>query len=453
MRIFIKIFFIGVFCSSAVFCRELNFNDFLSEALIHSYNLKILEINSQISKKQIKEARADYFPILNGYATMQRYNDLRDSDLPITAVGNEILLNRSYYQDMASVGLNYKIFDYGIRKRQLDIARADDKQKELLLLKGVKDLKIDIIELYAQTLNLYKQSQIKESILSLQDELYIIRKRLRKAGQLSEIDIIDNEIKIEEIKSDLNKINTNLAKKLVEASFYTGEQYDIKDTQIKDFAPLSFVSDNNISEQNTDTPIKLSIKMDAISLDESLENKIYDLEISKKKKEYEIQKRANFPKLQLDTRYNLYGSDPSSFPSSIGDISQTSLSFRVSTSFVLFDGFKNINTIRKKKLEVEKIKVAKQQKLAELKKEYEQIQLDSESAIQQAQSNAKTLALVDKNLKMLERLNASGTVDKIKCINKKLDLLDKKLELEQNQIKIFVDLYKYKVLNNEDTKL
>lgn len=452
-RIYLLILIFCIF-QSPIFCNEISFDNFLADALSNSYSLKISTINNQITKKTIKEAKAEYFPIVNAYATTQRYNDLRDSNLPITAVGNEILLNRSYYQDMASVGLGYKVFDNGIRKRQLDIAKADDKQKELLLLKNTKDLKLDIVELYAQALYLYKQLQIKKNTLSLQNELYEIRKRLRKAGELSEIDVVDNEIKIEEIKSQLNTISTNFAKKLADASFYTGKEYDVNDTKFNDFQTVTLDSEsNNKISQNADGTIKLGIKMDTITLDESLESKIYDLEILKKKKEYEIQKRANFPKFQFDTRYNLYGSDPSSFSDSINDISQTSISFRLSTSFVLFDGFKNINTINKKKMEIEKVKISKEEKLAQLKKEYQQIQLDSKNAILQAESNAKTLELVDKNLNMLERLNTSGTVDKITCINKKLELLDKKLELEQNQIKIFVDQYKYKILSNEDTNL
>ena len=213
-KLIIKIYLLTLFLMPSAICEELGFDEFLADALLNSYNLKLLKINVEISDKGIKEARANYYPILNGYATIQRYNDLTNGNIPITAIGNEIFLNRSYYQDMASLGLNYKIFDFGTRKRQLDIAKTENIQKQLLLLKGEKDLKIDLVELYAQALNYYKQIGIKKYTLVLQNELYDNKKRLKKAGRVSEIDVVDDEIKIEEIKSQLNLLNINLAKKL-----------------------------------------------------------------------------------------------------------------------------------------------------------------------------------------------------------------------------------------------
>lgn len=166
-----------------------------------------------------------------------------------------------------------------------------------------------------------------------------------------------------------------------------------------------------------------------------------------------FKKKANFPKIRFDTRYNFYGSDPHNFFYGLDDISQRSVTIRLSTSFTLFDGLKNINTIAKKKLEVEKVKIEKAQQLAELKKKYEQIQLDCQNAINQTENNSATLALVNKNLEMLKRLNTNGIAAKSECIKKQLELLDKKLKLEQNQIKNFTARYKMHILNTENQKL
>lgn len=203
----------------------------------------------------------------------------------------------------------------------------------------------------------------------------------------------------------------------------------------------------------SDGLIKLSAEMLEFVSEESIEAKAADLEILKKKKEYEIQKKANYPKIRFDTRYNFYGSDPGNFFNGVGDISQRSLTIRLSASMVLFDGFKNTSTISKKKLEMEKAKVDKERQLAELKKKYEQIQLDSQNALVQAENNASTLALVNKNLENLRRLNTNGIVARSECIKKQIELLKKKQELEQNQIKIFVAQYKLRILNITQTKL
>ncbi|PWL80737.1 hypothetical protein DBY21_00920 [Candidatus Gastranaerophilales bacterium] len=427
--------------------EEINFNDFLATALYNSYNLKISKIEHEISNKGINEAQSGYYPTLSAFATTERYNDLTNGTAQITAVGNEILLNRSYYQDMAALGLSYNVFDFGMRRKQLDIAKADEKQKELLFRKSTRDLKLDGVDIYGEALNLYKISKIKTETLSLQNELIDINKRLRSAGELSDIDLVESEIEASETKTELDEIKNNLAKKLTEVSYYTNKNYDLNNLVLQDFP------ENVDSAVVSDGLIKLSAEMLAFVPEESFEAKAADLEILKKKKEYEIQKMTNYPKIRFDTRYNFYGSDPGNFFNGIGDISQRSLTIRLSASMVLFDGFKNTSTISKKKLEMEKAKVDKERQLAELKKKYKQIQLDSKNALVQTENNAATLALVNKNLENLRRLNTNGIVARSECIKKQIELLKKKQELEQNQIKIFVSQYKLRVLNTAQTEL
>ncbi len=95
------------------------------------------------------------------------------------------------------------------------------------------------------------------------------------------------------------------------------------------------------------------------------------------------------------------------------------MTFRISTSFTVFDGMKNINTAQKKKLEIEKLQIQKEEELAQLRKKYDQIQLDAQNLLLQEENNKRTLELVNKNLDMLERMNANGFVAKADCITKK----------------------------------
>lgn len=436
------------FCILPVKADELSFNDFLSTALNNSYKLKISQLDSKVAQKGGKEARSGYYPTLSGFATTERYNDLTNGNSQITAVGNEILLNRSYYQDMAAVGLSYNVFDFGVRRKQLDIAKADDKQKSYLLQKDTRDLKLDAVDIYSDALSLYKQSKIKTETLALQTELVDINKRLRENGELSEVDLLDSEILASETKTELDEVKNSLSKKLSEISYYTNKDYDLNSLKLSDFP-----SDLSTIPVDADGLVKLSAEVMTFLPEKSFEAKVYDLEVLKKQKEYEIQKKINFPKIRFDTRYNFYGSDPSNFFGGIGDLSQRSITLRLSTSFTLFDGFKNINTVSKKKMEVEKAKIERDKQIAELKKKYEQIQLDCKNAIIQTENNIETLKLVDKNLENLRRLNTNGVVARSECIKKQLDLLDKKLKLEQNQIKNFVAQYKLKTLSEEEKGL
>ena len=113
----------------------------------------------------------------------------------------------------------------------------------------------------------------------------------------------------------------------------------------------------------------------------------------------------------------------------------------------MFDGLKNVNTVQKRRIEVEKLKVQKEMELAELKKKYEQIRLDAENSLIQNENNKRTLSLVNKNLENLERLNTNGIIAKAECVKKKLELLDKKQKLEETRIRNYVAGYKLGVLN------
>ena len=81
------------------------------------------------------------------------------------------------------------------------------------------------------------------------------------------------------------------------------------------------------------------------------------------------------------------------------------------------------------------------------------IQLDYKNTIVQSRNNAVTLDLVNKNLDKLRRLNANGIVAGAECIRKQIELLKKKQEHEQNQIKHFVSRYKMQILREDSENL
>ena len=192
----------------------LSFDNFLQNALNNSYEIKLAKLNKQSTEYGIKESRSGYFPTLAGYAITERYNNLGDSTKPMTAVGNEIILNNDYYQEMGSLIASYNLFDFGARKKTLDIAKADDKQKQILLFKSQRDLKLDAVDIYAEALNLFKKQQISNKILSLQNELIEINERLKEAGELSEIELTDTKIETSETKTELDEIKNSLSKRL-----------------------------------------------------------------------------------------------------------------------------------------------------------------------------------------------------------------------------------------------
>lgn len=448
MRKVIAVFLLAISNILPGLCEQISFDSFLLEAEKNSFQLQTDKLNMDYAKAGTKGARSDYFPTVGIFATAERYNDLTDGDSQLTAVGSDIFLNRSYYQNVAGAGLSYNLFDFGIRRNKLNISKLDETQRKNVHDRDLRNLKIDIADLYAQALLFYKEFCTKRDILAIQNELYEINSKLKVAGEISEVNVTDEAIKVSELQTDIDELRNNLGKKLSEFSYYTKKTYDIDELELKDFP---YDSDGFVSVSNG--VLNLRIEENVILPENSLEYKIYNIEIEKKQKEYEAQKRANYPKLRFDTRYSFYGSDKNNLFTSIGDLSQRGLNLRLSTSFLLFDGMKNRAQIEKLKIDIEKLKVEKEKSIAELVKKYSQIQQDSANSIIQFRNNTKTLTLVNKNLDALERLNANGVVGRSDYLKRKMALLEKKLVLEQNQVRSFQAQYKLKVLNNEDLKI
>jgi len=442
----VSIVLICVFSVLPAFSEQVSFDEFLNQTIEKSYQLHSSQLNAQISKTGIKSARSDYFPTLGAFATTERYNDMTSGNSQVTAVGSDVFLNKSYFQDVAGLGLSYNLFDFGVRRRKLDISKLDKTEKDLILKKDLRDLKLDAVDLYAQALLIYKELCVKKDTLALQNELFTINSRLKTAGEISEVDVTDQEIRVSELQTEIDELKNNLAKKMAEVTYYTQKDYNIEDLELKDLPDDA----GGFITCKEGEPIKLAVQLNTQLPPESLEYKIYDLEIAKKQKEYEAQKKVNYPKLRFDTRYSLYGSNGNNLMTSVGDMSPRGVNIRVSTSFTLFDGMKNRAQIEKVKLDLEKLKVEKEKTIAELTRKYMQIQHDSKNSLIQLENNTKTLVLVNKNLDMLGRLNVNGVVDRSSYLRRKLALLDKKLDLEQNQVKNVAAQYKLKVLNSEE---
>lgn len=115
--------------------EELRFEDVLSLPEENSYKLKMSKYEQLIAQNAYGEAFSAYYPSLSMFGTTECYNDLTDGSSQITAVGNEILLNRSYYQDMAAIGLSYKVFDFDERYGYLNIAKSEILKKDIMYKK------------------------------------------------------------------------------------------------------------------------------------------------------------------------------------------------------------------------------------------------------------------------------------------------------------------------------
>ena len=444
-RLFITILFL--FITNNARAEIIDWNSTLNKVFENAYETQLSKVDIDISKTQIMNARSEYFPKIYMYA-YNEYNKALGNDFnQTTYIGNEIIYGDNIYQNAIAFGLNYNLWDFGIRGDNLKIAKKDNISKQAAYYKSLRDIELAAIELYAKALTEYKEILVKTEILGIQKELHSIKSRLNVAGKVDKTKEVSENIKIVELENYLDKLQNDYLKTLEDLTYYTGKKYS-KDDVLSDFVieEENFVPVNNV--------LKASVEQtDLFNIEESPEFKIYEAEIEKKKRELAIAKKKNLPQFTFSTNYYLYGADPSSYSHSYDNFGQRGLKFRLTTYLPIFDGLKNKSERDKLSLEIIRLEIEKEQKLADLKRNFEKIKMDSDFSKRQLANNKKMLELVDSNISMLNRLDENKLIDKESYLNEKMKLLTQKFEVQSSQIADYTASYKLNVMSKYENEI
>jgi len=337
MRILIAasiIFLLGINTATA---ETLVFKSVLEKAAINSYDLKISQIDVKIAQTEIKQARSEYFPLISMNYNSQYDKDLTNGTSALTTVGDSVVVNSTRYLNALSAGLQYNLFDFGVRKKKLDIAKKGKLQKQTVYTQNFRDLKLNLSDTYTKTLLVSRELQTNEQLLSLNKTLFSMYEKLYDSGTARKTDMTDQALKVAVLINKIDDLKTQLKKDLSDLSFYTKENYTTSDKILN-----LFDEEEGIVPISNKSPIKLEIKESAVLDTANIpEYKEYQLEIEKKKAELSMLKRQNLPQFRFATNYYFYGTDKNRYFDSFKDMEDRSLSFRVSSTLPVFDGLKN----------------------------------------------------------------------------------------------------------------
>lgn len=433
--------------STQVEAQTLCFEEVLKQAVENSYDLQISKIDVGISEAGVKEARAEYFPVISLNYNAGYDRDLSDGGSTITPVGDSILLNNTRYQNSASASLQYNLFDFGVRGKKLKIAKKDRTQKQTRYSMDMRDLKLQLADTYTQSLLKYREYLVNKQLLSLNTELFDMQERLYDAGKASKTNVIEQALKVARITNKIDTIRTEYRKNLEDLSFFTGEKYNIENLELEYFKEPGF------EPVNLKTYRAEAIKNTVLDLENLPEYKYYQLEIEKKQAELSILNRQRLPHFKFYTNYYLYGTDKDDYWGTLGDIEDTNLSFRIATTLPVFTGFKNTAQRERAKLEIERLKKQQEKKLKEVEIFYQKMRRESEDYKTVLSNQENSLALVKEKIAMLERLNEQKLIDKISYIEQKTDLISQKLELERVKINNNANEYKLHILKPSEEEL
>jgi len=441
MRILIAGIIIFLISINTVKAETLVYKSVLEKAVKNSYDLKISQIDVRIAQTEIKEARSEYFPLVSLNYNSQYDKDLTGGTSSLTPVGDSIVANNTRYLNALSAGLQYNLFDFGVRKKKLDIAKKDKLQKQTVYTQSFRDLKLNLSDVYTKTLLLSRELKTNEELLSLNKTLFSMYEKLYNSGTARKTDMTDQALKVAVLINKIDDLKTECKKNLSDISFYTKENYTTSAKILNIFDDEEGIV--NISNSNR-SPIKLEIKeSEVLDINNLPEYKQYQLEIEKKKAELSMLKRQNLPQFRFTTNYYFYGTDKSNYFHTFGDMEDRSLTFRVSS---VFDGLKNQAQREKAKLEIERLALERDKKVESVKSFYEKAYDEAIYANQKLENQANALKLTEEKIAMIEKLNKQQLIDKISYLKQKADLISQKFEFEKTRINSEEAAYKLRIL-------
>jgi outer membrane protein TolC len=257
---------------------------------------------------------------------------------------------------------------------------------------------------------------------------------------------MEEAVKIARTMDNIESAKTQLKIALKDLSSYTKHNYKIEDIEIADLETENIVPISNIKPD-----IKGSIAAEIVFNPElTAEAKYYDLEIEKKKAELEIYKRQRLPAFKFYTNYSFYGQNPDSEISSIKDVKQRSLSFGISSSLPIFDGFKNQASREKAFFEIEKIKAEKAKKLNELSSTFEKSYTSYLSYNDELKIKQELLTKIHEKLKGIERFIDNGLATKTDMLEQKAELLMQEIEIQKSLINISSKIKETKIITGDE---
>ena len=126
--IFFSIFILLGIETSAITTKpvSIEFDEVLKEAKIQSYDIQIADFDVFIAKQGIRTARSVYFPKINASVGTEYTKNFRDyTNSMVTVVGDAFVNPYTRFQSLMGITLSYNVFDFGVRKGKLDIAKED----------------------------------------------------------------------------------------------------------------------------------------------------------------------------------------------------------------------------------------------------------------------------------------------------------------------------------------
>lgn len=394
---------------------KITFDEILKKSKKHFYDIKIADFEILIAKQGIRDARSEYFPKITANAGTEYTKNFRDlATSSVTTVGDSFINPYTRFQSIFGITLSYNVFDFGIRRNNLDIMKEDTAIKELLVKAQNQDLAMTLIDTYSRLLIAKKQIELNEEILKLETENLNMKERLFNAKELSKTDLNNQKVKVKFIEQKLAELNSIAEESLNWISFYTGEEYDINKISVTEFKKPDF------------DPMEFNDYTKTITW------QIQEKELKKKELEHRIAKKNYLPKVNAYSRYYIYGSDHSSYNDMFDDISPSNFTVGGNIIMPVFDGLKTSALVQKTSLELKKQFIERDKAIAEFMTKLSILRSNLMWLENQVEVNEEIITELKDKENSIQRLVDKKITSPLELNETKIELLEQQIEYEKN---------------------
>jgi outer membrane protein TolC len=406
----------------------LDFDQVLKQALHNSYDLKIAQVNIGISKTGVISARSEYFPVIQARASLERLKGLQTLPGNVTTIGTMVLPTGTRYQETVGLSLTHTLYDFGVRKRKLAIAKKDVQVNTSTYEQQLRDFKFSLIDAYVQALISYKSLKANEVTTLLAQDVFQMKKRLYQASVIPKTELAEEAINLAQALDNQEEARQKLAENLQALSGLTRQEYEPSDIEILNFQ----------DEALKDLP--------AFSQQLTPEAKMYEMKIKQKQDEVEFLKRQYMPQVSVYSYYNLYGYNIDHMSRALQNLGPRTVSMGLSVTLPVFDGFKNYASIKKAELEKQKLVLQRDQKLADLKNQARLLEKQAKFYSVQLKTKATIVNKTQDKMSMLKQLSDEQLVEKTQTTKAHIQRIQHQVEVESAMIQSLAAIKKLQLL-------
>lgn len=428
MKKFIVFLYICFTLPLSVAAVTLNFSEVLDQAISHNMDLKIASADIGVAEAARWQVLSEYFFTLGLQANLEQVKDLTRNKT-VFSIGGNTYGDGSKYQASLSAQLSRTLFDFGILDSRSRLADLDVKAKQLGLNQVRRDLKLKVLELYAQLTVLQREYRDREKILALFRDIYKLQKKMHAASFISKVELATGALDMAKAEDTRHDLAENFRQQLTELSYYTGVTYNAVDTEFSTLPDVQLAT-SNITQNLGQRP----------------EIKVLENDLALKAEQLVLEQKQRLPVFDFYSRYLVYDSDPNRAIRAVDGFNETNLVFGISAAFTFFDGFKRSARITQLKYEVEKSRLELARKKEQLRSEQTQLLERIQSGPVSLANKAGLVAQQQEREALVDKLTRQEAAQYIDYLQQAIQSLEQTINLESVEVNTRRDLIKQSLL-------